>query len=196
MHRTTEPFKIAWRACYYPANVSGEPLSNHILRDCSAVSDTRVIATFDNIDHVVVDAQINLDLRIAIDEDRQHGAEQQACGVVRHIHSNAASWRVAIPIQAFNSVADRIERRGDRGLHFLTLHGQRDTAVRAVERSHPEPGFQSLEGWLNADALTPSRAPQAGSFGDRKREKIRKVCDIGTVDLRPPDCGWQGSEGQ
>ena len=75
MRRRSMPIQIAGCADHHPAQVGRQALGNHILSDGAAISDARIGPGLHDVEQIVGDADVDLDLRMALAEDGQHGRE-------------------------------------------------------------------------------------------------------------------------
>lgn len=84
---------------------------DHVLLQPLAIADAGVAATGDDIDKIVIDHQLDPDLRIGMQELVDHGLQKEARRVDRHVQAQAAARTVAQVVQHVERAAHFLERR-------------------------------------------------------------------------------------
>jgi hypothetical protein len=84
MDRCSEPFEIGWGTDDEPADVGGESLSDHVLRDSAAVSDASIETAFHHVDHPVVHRKLDLDVGIPIEKRGHDRSDEKLRRFGRH----------------------------------------------------------------------------------------------------------------
>ncbi|RMR57335.1 hypothetical protein ALP84_200019 [Pseudomonas cichorii] len=91
MFRRTESLKVIRRANDCPGYIGRESLSDHVFGNRPTETNASIMTVADNIDHFIGHGQVDLDIRIAINKNREHGAQQQFCAVAQDIQADTVA---------------------------------------------------------------------------------------------------------
>ncbi len=76
MFRRAESLKVSWRANDCPGYIGRKSLSYHVFGNRPTKANACIMTVADNIDHFIGHGEVNLDVRIAINKNRENGAQQ------------------------------------------------------------------------------------------------------------------------
>ena len=187
MCRHTMSFEVGRRADDEPTDVSRQSLSNHVLRHGATITNSRIEATFDDVDHAIADRNFDLHVWIAFEKGRDYWAEEESCGLRRHTELHAAH-RSHHGIGSLRQRRDRSLRYGPTTAACNASPAAVSVTLRVVRLSSRTPRRSSnpRSAWLSADALIPSSTP---AFLEvpmlRQLQKIREVRQIRSAKLHP-----------
>ncbi len=107
--RRTEAFEIDGRRGGNPTDVRRQPLRDHVFRHGAAIADTGVETARDDIDQAVAHTDVDLDLWIAVDEDRHDRVEQKRDRILQNVDPDAAHRRIPEPVEVLRRVANDLQ---------------------------------------------------------------------------------------
>lgn len=123
---------------------------------------------------------------VTVDEDRQHGRQQQAGGVARDTQANPPRGGVPEAVESIERAADGLEGSLDFRPQSLARGGERDAAIGAVDQAHAKSRFQPLQGMAQGGrghAEFDACQPEVAMLGDR--EEINQISEVGATRGHP-----------
>ena len=142
---------------------------DHVLFEMLAIAHAGVEAVGDDIDERAVADDLQFDLRICLQERRDHRRQHQIDRRRRRIDAQASRRHAAQATHLIERIADIRHRRPDAGQQQLAGLGQPDAAGGAVHQADAEPLLevaQPLAQAGNRDALFHRGAPEIPGAGD------------------------------
>lgn len=108
IHRSAHAVEVGRSPDDEPADIGGQTLRDHVLRHCASVPDTRVVPVFDDVDHTVVDRELDLDLRVPFQE-RGHHRSTKLGSFRRYAQPHPTHRHVAKAVENVQGAADLVE---------------------------------------------------------------------------------------
>ena len=123
-----------------PAQIVGQALGHHVLRDGSAVAYARIGSGFDDIQKVVRHPDVDLDHRVALVEERHHGGEEQRARMFENVEADPPGHRrgLSVLVEPVERGADRREWGLQRSEQIVPRRGQRHAAAGAIDEAYAE----------------------------------------------------------
>ncbi|MNT23262.1 hypothetical protein D3C72_1586750 [compost metagenome] len=136
MHGHAALRQVGWRSRHREAlRARADGDGDHVLLQPLAIADARVAATGDDIDKIIIDHQLDPDLGIGAQELVDHGLQEEARRVDRHVQAQGAARAVAQVVQHVERAAHFIERRAQARQQQCTGRRWRHAARRAFQQA-------------------------------------------------------------
>ena len=174
--------QIVRRPDHEPANIGGEALRDHVLRNRPTIANAGVEAAVDHVDHPIADRDFDLDVRIALQELGHDGSHEVYGRFSGDVDADPSHRRVTEAVDDIQALADLVERLLDRLPQRFAGGRQRDAAACAIEQSDAQALFQTAQRMAQgrgADPQLQARPAETAMPGDL--EKGREISQVRTA---------------
>ena len=186
MLRLAVPREVIGRSDHHIALRAAERDRDHVLREMLAIAHAGIEARADDVDERAFGDDLEIDLRIGLEERRDHRRQHEIDRRRRRVDAQPARGHFAQAADLIQGVADIAHRRRHARQQQFARLGQRDAAGGAVHQANAEPLLQvpqSLAKARHRHANLDRRAPEIAGAGHRHEGIEIAQVEIGHCSL-------------